>query len=107
MSGLGQDLQDYLSRNQKDTKISVSEDSSSSGFSLGKLNFFNKSDRNSQSDSNDVANGWFSQAQQDPYLPSLVCPWKKCHNLTDKFDSKTNTFKLDEMLCLQVQVKIS
>lgn len=72
MSGLGQDLKDYLSRNQKDTKISLSDDNSGSSFSLGKLNFFNKSDKISPAESNDVANGWFSQAQQDPYLPSLV-----------------------------------
>ncbi|XP_052082419.1 uncharacterized protein LOC127720053 [Mytilus californianus] len=72
MTGLGQDLQNYLSRSNKETNISVSDDSSSTGFSLGRLNFFNKSDKSSQNDSNDVANGWFSQAQKDPYLPSLT-----------------------------------
>ena len=73
MTGLGQNLQDYLSRNQKDTQISVSDDSSASRFSLGKLNFFSRDKIHPQNDSNEMANGWFSQAQQDPYLPSLVC----------------------------------
>lgn len=73
MTGLGQNLQDYLSRNQKDTQTSVSDDSSSSGFSLGKLNFFSRDKIHPQNDSNELGNGWFSQAQKDPYLPSLVC----------------------------------
>ncbi|XP_063409229.1 uncharacterized protein LOC134692686 [Mytilus trossulus] len=72
MTGLGKDLQNYLSRSNKDTNISVSDDSNSTGFSLGRLNFFNKSEKSSLNDTNDVANGWFSQAQKDPYLPSLT-----------------------------------
>ena len=72
MTGLGQNLQDYLSRNQKDTQISVSDDSSASRFSLGKLNFFSRDKIHPQNDPNEMANGWFSQAQQDPYLPSLT-----------------------------------
>ncbi|XP_071147565.1 uncharacterized protein [Mytilus edulis] len=72
MTGLGKDLQNYLSRSNKDTNISVSDDSNSTGFSLGRLNLFNKSEKISPNDTNDVANGWFSQAQKDPYLPSLT-----------------------------------
>ncbi|CAG2221515.1 unnamed protein product [Mytilus edulis] len=72
MTGLGKDLQNYLSRSNKDTNISVSDDSNSTGFSLGRLNLFNKSEKVSPNDTNDVANGWFSQAQKDPYLPSLT-----------------------------------
>ncbi|KAK7093725.1 hypothetical protein V1264_007421 [Littorina saxatilis] len=64
MADLNQSLKDYLSRSQKSGLNGDSESKSSylSGW------FQN----DTSSEANEVANGWFSDAQKDPLLPSLT-----------------------------------
>lgn len=68
MTDLNSSLQNYLSKGDQNSG------SGSSKFNLGKLNFFQKKSQTSIDvpESNDVANSWFSQANTDPCLPSLV-----------------------------------
>ncbi|KAL8621600.1 hypothetical protein ACOMHN_036833 [Nucella lapillus] len=67
MADLNQSLKDYLSRPQK---------SSNNGQSEGKSSYFSgwfqKDVDIDDKTVNEVANGWFSDAQKDPLLPSLT-----------------------------------
>ncbi|XP_076451521.1 uncharacterized protein LOC143287421 [Babylonia areolata] len=67
MADLNQSLKDYLSRSQK---------SNTNGQSEGKSYFsgwFQKDGDDADDKTvNEVANGWFSDAQKDPLLPSLT-----------------------------------
>ncbi|XP_033763978.1 protein transport protein SFT2-like [Pecten maximus] len=72
MAGLNKDLQDYLSRGSVNGSSETDDRGASGGFSFGKLNVFRKSEEEVPLNNDDVANSWFSQAQRDPYLPSLT-----------------------------------
>jgi hypothetical protein len=68
MTDLNASLQNYLSKGDQNNGSGASK------FNLGNFNFFQKKSQTSIDvpESNDVANGWFSQANTDPCLPSLV-----------------------------------
>ena len=67
MADLNQSLKDYLARPQKNGGNNDSGPKSSyfSGW-------FPKGTGSDDRESSEVANGWFSDAQNDPFLPSLV-----------------------------------
>lgn len=68
MTDLNTNLQSYLSKGDQNSGSGFGK------FNLGKLNFFLKKNQapDDISESNDVANGWFTQAKADPCMPSLV-----------------------------------
>lgn len=67
MTDLNTNLQSYLSKGDQNSGSGFGK------FNLGKLNFFQKKNQapDDISESNDVANGWFTQAKADPCMPSL------------------------------------
>jgi hypothetical protein len=67
MADLNKSLKDYLSRSQKNGSGDVSE-TKTSYFSA----WMGKGDSADDPTASEVANGWFSEAQKDPCLPSLV-----------------------------------
>lgn len=67
MADLNQSLKDYLSRKQE-TDSNNDSGSKSSYFS----GWFPKGTAPDDRVANEVANGWFSDAQNDPCFPSLV-----------------------------------
>ena len=67
MADLNQSLKDYLARPQKNG-ASSDTNGQSSYFS----GWFQKGSGADDKTANEVANGWFSDAQNDPLLPSLV-----------------------------------
>ncbi|WAR15339.1 SFT2-like protein [Mya arenaria] len=71
MANLSQNLKDYMSKSQSKEPLLLTENESSGSFSFSKLNPFRKSQIDSYEDTNAVANGWFSQAQKDPFFPGL------------------------------------
>lgn len=71
MANLNQNLKDYLSKSQAKEPLLGLEKDSSESFNLGRFNPFRKSPPENDN-TNDVANSWFSQAQNDPICPGLV-----------------------------------
>ncbi|XP_060565793.1 uncharacterized protein LOC132724852 [Ruditapes philippinarum] len=71
MADISQSLKDYMSKSQSKEPL-LGDESSSGGFSFGKLNPFKKSESKANDDPNEVANSWFSQAQKDPLCPGLT-----------------------------------
>lgn len=71
MANLSQSLKDYMSKGQAKEPLLSSDERSGGSFGLGKFNPFKKSPPENEA-TNDVANGWFSQAQNDPLCPGLV-----------------------------------
>ena len=72
MSDLNKSLQDYLSKSKANAPLLGEEGNSESKFNLAGWNPFKRKQQESYADSEDVTNGWFSQAQKDPLCPSLV-----------------------------------
>lgn len=74
MTDLNTNLQSYLSKGDQNSGSGFGK------FNLGKLNFFQKKNQTPDdvSESNDVANGWFTQAKADPCMPSLVRYTETC-----------------------------
>ena len=75
MADLNRSLKDYLSKSQSAEPLLGSEASEKGSFSFGRLNPFRKPATEEHSDDKDVTNAWFSQAQKDPFCPSLVSEW--------------------------------
>ncbi|KAJ8320198.1 hypothetical protein KUTeg_001785 [Tegillarca granosa] len=69
MAGLNKNLQDYLSRSSTSVASSSTGTEKSGGFGLGRFNFFNRNSEPVPDDTGDVANSWFSKAQNDPLFP--------------------------------------
>lgn len=72
MAGLNKNLQDYLSRGSTNGVSGSTGTENSGGFGLGRFNFFSRSSEPVPDDTGDVANSWFSKAQNDPLFPGLV-----------------------------------
>lgn len=67
MADLNQSLKDYLSRAQKKDTVGVSD--STSRYFTG---WFDKESVSEEKVGGESSNGWFTDAQKDPLLPSLV-----------------------------------
>ena len=77
-SGLSSQLQDYLKKsNTDDSSSSLLQNSLS-----GKFGWFTAKNNSShqQKEEEATVNGWFSEAQKDPLLPSLVSPKARTDN---------------------------
>ncbi|KAK3602737.1 hypothetical protein CHS0354_017183 [Potamilus streckersoni] len=72
MAKINDELKSYLSRNSSSPTQGFQSESSGSKFSLNSFNPFRKSPTTEENGSGDVANSWFSQAQRDPFCPSLT-----------------------------------
>ena len=72
MADLNKSLQDYLSKSKATAPLLGEEGSSDSKFNLSGWNPFKSKQQESYDDTEDVASGWFTQAQKDPLCPSLV-----------------------------------
>ena len=72
MSDLNKSLQDYLSKSKANAPLLGEEGGTDSKFNLAGWNPFKRKQQETYMDSEEVTNGWFSQAQKDPLCPSLV-----------------------------------
>jgi hypothetical protein len=77
MANLSNQLQAYLQRNDKNGANDEANESLLTGKSSKVSKWYSKITNRQETTSPEIdetSNGWFSDAQKDPCLPSLVCP---------------------------------